>query len=75
MPVSQSDIDALTTAIANGERSVRFSDGRQVEYHSPGDLIKARDYLLGVKAKEDAATANTQRVRAVKLYHGGRGFQ
>lgn len=74
MAVSQSDIDALTSAIANGERSVRFSDGRSVEYHTPGDLIKARDYLLGVKAREDEAAAGRVRVRAVKLYHGGRGF-
>lgn len=75
MPVSQSDIDALTTAIANGERSVRFADGRQVEYHTPADLIKARDYLLGVKSREDAATAGSARPRVTKLYHGGRGFQ
>lgn len=75
MAVSQSDIDALTSAIANGERSVRFSDGRTVEYHTPGELIKARDYLVGVKAREDAAAAGKPRVRAIKLYHGGRGFQ
>lgn len=73
MAVSQSDIDALTSAIANGERSVRLSDGRTVEYHTPGDLIRARDYLAGLKAREDAA-AGKPRVRAVKLYHGGRGF-
>lgn len=74
MAVSQSDIDALTTAIANGERAVRFSDGKHVEYHTPGDLIKARDYLLGVKAKEDAAASGKPRVRATRLYHAGRGF-
>ncbi|CAI10244.1 conserved hypothetical protein [Aromatoleum aromaticum EbN1] len=74
MAVSQSDLDALTSAIANGEKSVRMSDGRWVEYHSPGDLIKARDYLIGIKTREDAAAAGTSRVRAVKLYHGGRGY-
>jgi hypothetical protein len=73
MAVSQSDIDALTSAIANGEKSVRMSDGRWVEYHTPGDLIRARDYLVGLKAREDAAASGTVRPRITKLYHGGRG--
>lgn len=75
MAVSQSDIDALTTAIAQGEKSVRFSDGREVSYHSPAELIAARDYLVGLKAREDSAATGKPRVRAVKLYHGGRGFR
>lgn len=74
MAVSQSDIDALTAAIANGERSVRFADGRQVEYHKPGEIIAARAALLAIKAHEDAAASGKPRVRAIKLYHGGRGF-
>lgn len=73
MPVSQADIDALTSAIANGERSVRFADGRAVEYHTPADLIRARDYLVTVKARETAAGAIHS--RTIKLYHAGRGFQ
>ncbi|MDX9717226.1 MAG: hypothetical protein RBT67_07625 [Thauera sp.] len=71
MAVSQADIDALTSAIANGERSVRFADGSSVEYHNPAELIRARDYLVTVKARE-AATAGS---RAIKLFHAGRGFQ
>lgn len=74
MPVTQSDIDALTTAIAQGEKSVRFSDGREVTYHSPRDLIAARDYLVSLKATEDAAASGKRRVRAVRLYHAGRGY-
>jgi hypothetical protein len=72
MPVSQADIDALTSAIANGERSVRFADGRMVEYHTPGDLIRARDYLVNLQARE--APASSRQPTAVRLYHGGRGF-
>jgi len=71
MAVSQADIDALTSAIANGERAVRFADGRSVEYHTPADLIRARDYLVAVKAREAAPT----RSRAIKLFHAGRGFE
>lgn len=72
MPVTQNDIDALTTALAPGEKAVRMSDGRWVEYHTPGDLIKARDYLVRLKANEDAAQA--RRSRIAYLYHAGRGF-
>ncbi|WP_068638710.1 phage head-tail joining protein [Thauera butanivorans] len=75
MAVSQADIDALTSAIANGEKSVRFRDGREVQYHSPRDLIAARDYLVRLKADEDATTAGQPRRRAVRLYHAGRGFR
>lgn len=73
MAVSQADIDALTSAIANGERSVRFADGRSVEYHTPADLIRARDYLVAIKARETAS--GNIHSRATKLYHAGRGFQ
>lgn len=73
MAVSQSDLDALTSAIANGEKSVRMSDGRWVEYHTPGDLIRARDYLVRLKAREDAAAARG-RSPLIQLGHAGRGF-
>lgn len=75
MAVSQDDLDALTSAIAAGEKSVRFRDGREVVYHSPRDLIAARDYLVQLKQSEEAAATGQPRRRAVKHYHGGRGFQ
>lgn len=74
MAVSQSDIDALTTALSNGEKSVRFADGRTVEYHSPADIIKARDYLVRLKSTEDAAASGQRRPRFASLVHAGRGF-
>ncbi len=70
MPVTQSDIDALNTAIASGERLVRKADGTTVEYRSVADLIRARDSLRA----ELAAAEGRQRVRAIKLYHAGRGY-
>ena len=45
-----------------------------MEYHRPGDLIAARSTLLAIKAQEEAAATGKARVRAVKLYHSGRGF-
>lgn len=72
MPVQQADIDALTVAIANGERAVRFADGRSVEYHTPDQLIKARDYLVAQKAKEEAV--GKPRPRITRLYQSGRGY-
>ena len=44
MAVSQSDLDALETAIASGELRVTV-DGRTVEYRSISDLIDAHAFL------------------------------
>lgn len=73
MPVSQADIDALNTALATGERTVRTGD-ILVEYRSVGDLIRARDDLVSQKATEDAAAAGQLRPRQVLFSHGGRGY-
>ncbi|HRQ59872.1 MAG TPA: hypothetical protein PLN31_20850 [Azoarcus taiwanensis] len=68
MPATQSDIDALNAAIRQGERMVRFADGKTVEYRSIPELIRARD-----DAASELARANP-RPRQTRLYHGGRGF-
>lgn len=70
MAVSQSQIDALNDAIAQGERTVK-SDGVEVEYRSVGELIRARDALLAQLARETTPT----RARQTVLVHGGRGFR
>jgi roadblock/LC7 domain-containing protein len=44
MAVSQSDLDALESAIASGELRVTV-DGRTVEYRSIDDLISAHAFL------------------------------
>lgn len=74
MSIGQSDIDALNAAIATGERSVTFADGRRVDYHGKADLILARDDLLRQKATEDASASGRGRPRITRLYHGGRGY-
>jgi len=38
-------LNAIETAIASGELTVRSDTGRMVEYRSISDLIKARDMI------------------------------
>lgn len=57
MALTQTDLDAINTAIASGELTVRSSNGSQVTYRSLDELVKARDL-----AKADiAAAASTAR--------------
>lgn len=74
MPVLQSDIDALTEAIATGERMVRKGD-KVVEYRSVDELIKARNLLQAQFDAEESSVPGAQpRPRQTRLYHGGRGY-
>ncbi|OQA32894.1 MAG: hypothetical protein BWY57_01621 [Betaproteobacteria bacterium ADurb.Bin341] len=73
MPVSQSDIDALNTAIAQGERVIRKGD-KSIEYRSIDELISARDDLVR-RQVDEAVQAGANRPKQTRLYHGGRGFQ
>lgn len=68
MTISQTDIDALNQALAQGERMVRFSDGRAVEYRSVAEIIAARDDL------QRQLSAGQRRTRHTYLAQGGRGF-
>ena len=73
MPVLQSDIDALTEALATGERLVRKGD-KTIEYRSVAELTAARDRLVALKAEEDAVASGVSRPKQTRLYHGGRGY-
>jgi hypothetical protein len=73
MPVLQSDIDALTEALATGERLVRKGD-KTIEYRSVAEIKAARDLLIAEKAAEDAVTTGQTRPKQTRLYHGGRGY-
>lgn len=73
MPVLQSDIDALTEALATGERMVRKGD-KVVEYRTINEIIAARNTLMAQKASEDAQSAGTTRPKQTRLYHAGRGY-
>lgn len=72
MALTQTDLDALDTAIATGELSVEFN-GRRVTYRSIPDLLQARAHV----AAQIAAQANSgQRPPGAVRYHFAttRGF-
>lgn len=74
MPILQTDIDALTEALATGERMVRKGD-KVVEYRSVDELLAARNALQSQFDAEQAASGTVAaRPRQTRLYHGGRGF-
>jgi hypothetical protein len=56
-------IDALNSAIASGELKVSYA-GRNVEYRSIDDLIKARDALRSELSR--LANGGVQRSRIIK---------
>ena len=39
------DLTAISSAIASGALSVRYTDGRSVTYHSIGDMLRIRDLI------------------------------
>jgi hypothetical protein len=45
MAWTQADVDAIELAAATGVQRVKLSDGREVEYRSVSDLMKARDAI------------------------------
>ncbi len=63
MALTQTDLDALKTALATGYLNVRFSDGRSVTYRSVREL---REAMAIVQADIDE-TAGTS-TRMVKPY-------
>lgn len=73
MTVLQSDIDALTEALATGERLVRHGD-KTVEYRSIAEIREARSLLIAEKTAQDDATSTAPRPRQTRLYHSGRGY-
>lgn len=69
MAFEQADLDRIERAIARGERSVRYSDGRSVEYRSIEDLMRARNEIA-----KALSPINVPRRRAFRLYHKGKGI-
>ena len=70
MAATQDDIDTLNAALRSGERKLRFADGKEVEYRSVAELLRARDDAVA----ELASAVGTARPRQTRLYHAGRGF-
>lgn len=71
MPVSQEDIDALTDAIASGEKTIT-KGGVQVTYRSIAELIQARDLLIREFNQQNPATP-PRPAKTIALQYGGRG--
>lgn len=69
MAVTQTDINNLNAAIANGERVVRLGD-KMVEYRSIAELIQARNDLQA----QMVASTGAGRPRQTLLTQGGRGL-
>lgn len=68
MAVTQSDIDNLNKALANGEKAVRLGD-KLVEYRSVDQIIAARDDL-----QKQLSNAQNRRPRIVYHTQTGRGY-
>lgn len=69
MAATQEDIDALTRAIASGERQVTIGN-QSITYRSIAELLSARDTL-----QRELDTANAvRRTKQVRVYQAGRGY-
>lgn len=60
MAWTQADLDAIETAVVTGRRRVRLN-GREVEYHSVGDMLKARDAIRNEVARQENEAAGRRR--------------
>lgn len=70
MAFTSTDLDSIKTAIASGELSVRFADGREVTYRSMADLRSAKAMIEAELGVDGGAT---KRIRQVRLY-SSKGF-
>jgi len=68
MSFTQKHLDAVESAIARGEKTVRYAD-RTVEYRTVDELLKARDEI-----RTSLSNASGPRPRVLRLYHGGKGL-
>lgn len=73
MAVTQADIDALNTAIADGVRSVTIQ-GQTTIYNTTASLIQARDDLRRELSAAEARTAGRRVNKRTLLYYAGRGY-
>ena len=67
MSFTQKHLDAVESAIARGEKTVRYAD-RTVEYRTVDELLKAREEI-----RSSLASAAGPRSRVVRLFHAGKG--
>ena len=65
MAWTQTDLDSIESAIVSGQRRVRLN-GREVEYHSVGDMLKARDAIRNEVNRATAVAAGVTRPRSYR---------
>ena len=67
MALTTTDIAAIDRAIASGELMVRFADGRQIQYRSIDELLKAK---AEAQKEVTAAAGTTLRRKVVRTVKG-----
>ena len=72
MPVTQTDIDELNRAIADGVRQVTLG-GQTITYNTTESLIKARDDMRTELLRLQDTEAGRRRNPVTLLQYGGRG--
>lgn len=74
MAHTQTDLDAIKSAIASGEQSVEVA-GRKVVYRTIDDLRKARDDITAELASASAASAGAVRRGSFQVrFSNARGY-
>ena len=63
MAWTQTDLDVLEAAMVSGQRRVRLN-GREVEYHSVDQMVKARDLIRSEINRESGAVRRPTAFRA-----------
>lgn len=58
MALSQTDLDAVETAIVRGERVVHYGD-RRIEYRTVSEMVEAATYIRQQLAAATTATRTT----------------
>lgn len=70
MAFTTDDLALITSAIAGGEKTVRYADGRLVTYQDTDQMLRARDVIQ----QELAAASRPARGRVFRLYQRGNGL-
>lgn len=73
MPVTQTDIDNITAAIASGERQVTIGN-QSITYRSISELLQARDTLIRDFNAQQAVDSGQRRPKVFNIVSTGRGF-
>ena len=68
MSFTQKHLDAVESAIARGEKTVRYAD-RTVEHRTVDELLQARDRI-----RSSMIASTGPRSRVIRISHAGKGL-